>query len=192
METQNFYDAISSLFPNGISDNQQSGIEALLSGCDLFGVTDQRMRAYILGTCYWETGRTMQPIEEYGKGTGHLYGKMFKQNGQPYTSLNHIYYGRGFTQNTWFDNYEMLTNQNYAKAKGWDFLNNPELLLQVEPSVWATIHCMWNGSYTGVGLKTYFNDARTDYVNARKIINGLDQAEKIAGFAQTFATALAA
>lgn len=169
-----------------LNQNQQNGVNAIKEACIKYSITDNRMVAYILATAYWETGQTMMPIEEYGKGVGHKYGQKIKQSGQPYVEPDFIYYGRGYTQNTWFENYEMLSNQSYAKQQGWDFLNHPELLLEVEPSLWATIHCMWHGLYTGVGLSKYFNDTTEDPINCRKVINGLDQADRIAGFYQDF------
>lgn len=190
MQSDHFQTTVLPLFHGNVDSKQQEGIDAILKGCDLYQVTDQRMKAYILATCYWETDRTMQPIEEYGKGHGHIYGGKIKQSGDSYLLPDEIYYGRGHTQNTWFENYQMLQNQRHAIAKGWRFLERPETLLQMEPSVWATIHCMWFGSYTGVGLSHYFNDNLTDPFNARKIINGLDQAKNIAGFYQIFYTAL--
>ena len=180
----------SELYHDQLKEKQIDGIEALLNGCDQFGVSSLPMRAYILATAYWETARTMQPIEEFGKGAGHKYGQKIKQNGEPYTAPDKIYYGRGHTQNTWYENYRMLSNESYAKSQGWDFLNNPELLLQTAPSVWATIHCMYNCLYTGVGLKKYFTADGADPVNARRIINGTDQAQQRAGFYHTFLKAL--
>jgi hypothetical protein len=51
---------------------------------------------------------------------------------------------------------------------------------------------MRQGLFTGRKLATYINDAQCDYVNARRIINGTDRAQDIAGYAQTFETALRA
>ena len=42
---------------------------------------------------------------------------------------------------------------------------------------------MRNGSFTGKKLGDYINDAGCDYRNARKIINALDQADRIKGYA---------
>lgn len=177
---------INPLFHGTLSPHQLNGVYAITDGCAHFGITDQRMIAYILATAFWESGRTMQPVEEYGKGAGHKYGQKIKQSGQTYATPDKVYYGRGHTQNTWYENYLMLENQTYAKQKGWNFLDQPELLLEMEPSVWATIHCMWHGSYTGVALCHYFNDHETDPLNARRIINGTDQAAAIAGFYDAF------
>jgi len=49
---------------------------------------------------------------------------------------------------------------------------------------------MVKGDFTGHYLGQYFTGSLTDYVNARKIINGLDNADRIAAYAQTFFTAL--
>ena len=46
----------------------------------------------------------MWPIEEYGKGKGHPYGEQ-----DPTTKQT--YYGRGFVQLTWRDNYAKATKK---------------------------------------------------------------------------------
>jgi putative chitinase len=48
------------------------------------------------------------------------------------------------------------------------------------------------GDFTGVALDDFFNERTDDPVNARKIINGLDRAELIAGYHRQFLTALKA
>ena len=45
---------------------------------------------------------------------------------------------------------------------------------------------MFRGLFTGKKLADYMNDKETDYYNARRIINGLDKAELIAGYAKEF------
>lgn len=192
MGTKFFYDTIRPMFGK-LSQLQVDGIEAILHACE--ALPNLAQTAYVLATTFHETAATMQPIEERGKGKGYDYGKKLKMGGGPksripYINPDKLYYGRGHTQNTWYENYEMLTRQAKLAGHAWDFLNNPELLLQMEPSLWATILCMRKGYYTGVGLDRYFSDTRTDFVNARKIINGLDAAERIAGYAEIFHQAL--
>jgi hypothetical protein len=46
------------------------------------------------------------------------------------------------------------------------------------------------GSITGVSLNNYVNSAGTDFYNARRTVNGIDNASAIAGYAQSFATSL--
>lgn len=47
-----------------------------------------------------------------------------------------------------------------------------------------------HGDFTGVSLETYFNSYKDDPINARRIINGLDQANKIAGYHYKFLNAI--
>ncbi len=45
---------------------------------------------------------------------------------------------------------------------------------------------MRNGTFTGKKLGGYINGTTCDYTNARRIINRLDQAAKIKGYAINF------
>ena len=49
---------------------------------------------------------------------------------------------------------------------------------------------MIGGWFSGVGLGRYINAKTADWKNARRIINGLDCADKIAGYAKAFYAAL--
>jgi len=167
------------LFPHGITVPQETGMNKLK---ETFSGYDKRYLAYVLATAYWETDQTMQPIEERGHGAGHPYGKP--------TSNGHIYYGRGFVQLTWLGNYQAATEAAKHFNHNWDFVNHPELCLQLEPAAWVCKWGMLNGSFTGKKLSDYFNDKVSDPVNARRIINGTDMAEKIAGFYNIFLATL--
>lgn len=187
MNKSSFYNRIrNTLFLGSLSEAHVENMEAIINEYDRLAMTDQRQLAYILGTVYHETGTSMEPVEEIGKGKNRNYGKQVKYNGEPYTEP-HIYYGRGHTQNTWWDNYNRLTKVNPC---GWDFLNHPELLLQVEPSVWATFYAMRTGLYTGRKLSQYFNDKECDWIGARYMINGQDCAKKIELHAKMFLLAM--
>lgn len=132
--------------------------------------------AYILATIFHETGQKMTPVIEIGKGIGKPYGKMI--NGK-------AYYGRGDVQITWFDNYKRVgvsINQNLVV--------NPELALVPSISCEIAMKGMVLGWFTGKKLSDYINDSKTDFVNARRIINGTDRAVLIAGYAEKFLKAL--
>jgi putative chitinase len=185
-----FYAKVRNAF-GPLKQTQVDGFDAVLNEWQKRDLKDMRWVAYILATVWHETAKTMQPVEEDGKGKGKDYGKKLKMGNGPhsrvgYTTPDKIYYGRGYTQNTWFENYDALTKAAQSQGFGWDFLNNPELLLQPRPSIWATFHAMTTGLYTGRKLSQYFNDVMDDNINARRIINGNDQAERIKGYALTF------
>lgn len=175
-----FFDsARANLFHGKLTQSQVDGMNAILDEWEARPeYTDLRWLAYMLGTAYHETAYKMQPIEEYGKGHGRRYGK-------PDPITGKVYYGRGYVQLTWKTNYDKMGR--VVKA---DLVNKPELAL--DPTIAAEImfYGMKKGSFTGVGLGKYFNDSKTDWINARKIINGLDKADKIAEEAQKFYTAL--
>ena len=189
MGSYKFYKEVQEEFFNGkLSTQQYDGIEAIMERWKLSNFTDLRWLAYMLGTVYHETAKTMYPIEEYGKGKGKKYGKKIKQSGEPYTEPDQTYYGRGYVQLTWYENYDRM-----GRILNIPLLEHPELALQ--PCIAADImfegmtkSVSFKGDFTGHCLEQYFNETKEDWVNARRIINGLDRAELIAGYAKKFHT----
>lgn len=177
-----------------LAQSQVDSMEALLRQCVKQNVTDKKQIAYIMATVYHETAlkvkgvftRTMWPVEEVGKGVGRTYGYRVYHSGKPYRDVSHIYYGRGHTQNTWRENYRKLTVAAKKEGYDWDFEHKPELLLELEPSAWATVYAMKVGLYTGKKLSDYLSEKLSDWIGARRIINGNDQAELIKTYALKF------
>jgi putative chitinase len=181
-----FFDSVrDSLFGHQLSQAQVDGMNTILSYADRHGVDDRHL-AYILATTFHETARTMEPIEEYGKGKGKSYGVPDSQTGQ-------TYYGRGYVQLTWRENYE---KQDKKLNLGGRLVSNADLALDPEIALRILFDGMYDGDFTGVGLPKYItcsdheNDA-TDFYNARKIVNGLDCADQIEDYAHKFANAIA-
>jgi hypothetical protein len=186
-----FYSVIrSTIFKTGLKQTQVEGINSILERWEASHLLDLRWLAYMFATVYHETAKTMQPIEEYGKGKGYKYGKKIKRSGIQYTLPDKIYYGRGYVQLTWYENYETM-----GRLLGIDLLNNPELALVPETAAQIMFEGMTKGNshfgdFTGKSLENYFNDKTEDWVNARRIINGTDKAELIAGYGKNFYAAL--
>ena len=179
-----------SLFNGRLTHSQRTGIEFKLIAFKKYGVTDIRHKAYMLATSYHETDKKMQPIEEYGKGRGRPYGSKLKQNRKPYTHPDKIYYGRGDVQLTWYENYELM-----GKLLNIPLLEQPELALEPDISAEILIEGMMHGKsnrgdFTGVSLETYFNNHKSDPVQARRVVNGLDKATTIAGYYYKFLEAM--
>lgn len=177
---------------------QVSSIEAIVAEIDKDKSFSYPMAAYILATTWHETARTMLPIEEHGKGRSRSYGKWFKNSkgalyGQKnsagdaylYSECPHLFYGRGFVQLTWYDNYLKA-----SEKLGVDFLYRPELVMTVENATQIMLLGMKEGWFTGKKLSNYFNQSLKDYTNARRIINGTDKAKLVAGYAAVFERAL--
>ena len=191
MNSTAFFNSIkASLFNGRLNQAQVNGINFKLDAFNQSGIRDNRWKAYMLATSYHETAKTMQPIEEYGKGKGRPYGQKIMYSGKPYTHPDKIYYGRGDVQLTWYENYKLM-----GKLLNIPLLEQPELALNPEISARIMIEGMTKGrsnrgDFTGVSLETYFNASKTDPVNARRIINGLDKAELIAGYYYKFLEAM--
>lgn len=162
------------------NSKQVQGFDAILDEWEVQGLTDTRWLAYMLATTWHETARTMQPIEEYGKGRGYKYGK-------PDSVSGHVYYGRGFVQLTWSYNYKKISNLFFGDLRLFD---HPELALDLKTSVQILFKGMTAGLFTGRKLSQYFNDKKEDPINARRIINGIDKAVLIADYYRKFLTAL--
>lgn len=186
MNKQVFFSAVKkTLFGGKLTQSQVSGIESILNSFELNQINDNRFKAYMLATVYHECAKTMQPIEEIGKGRKYDYGKRLKMSRKPYSDTQAIFYGRGFVQLTWYENY-----QKASKYCGVNLLHSPEMALNPLIASKILIGGMTEGWFTGKKLSDYFTDGKTDWVNARRIINGTDKAEIIAGHAEKFFDAL--
>lgn len=176
----------SGVFGTSLTQSQVVGIERLLDEAQKHGVP-LRQLAYILGGVYHETGRLMVPVREgFAKtdtGARRIVAK--RAYGKPAGPYGHVYYGRGRIQNTWLSNMEKLT-----KRFGIDFVKNPDLLLDPDTDALVTIVGHLEGIWTGKKLSDYILGEKTDYLSARRIVNGMDKAGAIAGYAEAFAKAL--
>lgn len=174
-----FYAAVrSNPFPGQIRQRQVEGVGTLVSAFERAG-WPVAWAAYGLATAYHETAATMQPIYEIGKGNGKPYGKPDPLTGQ-------TYYGRGFVQLTWLANYEKA-----QKELGFPLSSQPDFAMRTDIAAAIMIRGMSEGWFTGKKLSDYLNSPIPDYRNARRIINGTDKADLIAGYARVFAAALA-
>jgi len=141
---------------------------------------DDRMVAYILATTYHETAATMQPIAEYGKGKGKKYGVPDPVTGQ-------TYYGRGYVQLTWKDNY---SRQDTKLQLHGTLVTNADRALEPQIALDVIVGGMIDGDFTGRKLSQFFTAELTNWYDARTIVNGYDQASLIAGYAEKFCNAL--
>lgn len=191
MRVCNFFRLVNEdLFGGRLSIWQKEGIEHKLKAFHYCRIRDERWKAYMLATSYHETGTTMCPVVEYGRGRGKPYGRMVRHDGRPYDTPMQLYYGRGDVQLTWYENYEKM-----GRLMGLPLLKEPDLVLHPNISAEVMIEGMTKGAsgrgdFTGRTLEQFFNDRREDPVGARSIVNGRDRAEQIAGYYERFLRAL--
>ncbi|WP_333571298.1 hypothetical protein [Sphingomonas sp.] len=138
--------------------------------------------AYGLATA-WHEARLV-PVEEIGKGGGRPYAKPGK--------YGQAQYGRGLVQLTWDKNYERADEE-----LGLDGALLRDFSVALRPDIAADIlvRGMEEGWFTGKKLADYLpGDTATgaQFSEARRIINGTDRADMIAGYALQFQAALSA
>lgn len=210
IDRKKFYAGLraSKLFGGKLTAGQVNGMECILDAWYKYYPDggDLRQLAYVLATPYHECttaklGRSMQPIAEYGGATkaaaDAYFTKQYDITGRrPATAKRYgnvrfgdgiKYRGRGFVQLTWANNYA-----NMGKKLGVDLVGNPDLAMDPIIAGEILVIGMRDGDFTGVSLRTFINAKGCNFVGARKIINGLDSAEKIAIYANQFLDALKA
>lgn len=180
-------------FGGSLTQGQVDGLNVLLDAWERRTNPDLRQLAYVLATTKWETAHTMQPIDERG-GDAYFF-RMYDRDGErPEVArmLGNIasgdgikFHGRGYVQLTGRTNYHKM-----SKVVGADLVEHPELALDPDVAAVILMEGMERGMFTGVGLSRYFNPVACDWVQARRIINGLDCAPQIAEIAKAFNVAL--
>lgn len=143
-----------------------------------YGITDNRQIAYVLSTIKWESWFKNQKEIWW---EDREYWKV-----DPTTWK--AYYGRWFIQITHKGNYEKYTqiireswkdfkdnNWNILKWSEIDLVNNPDIILQSNDlAIFIAMDRMknwWPDRVETKKLSYYINDKKTDYYNARIIIN---------------------
>lgn len=166
---------------------QVDGFNTILDYIDKVNGTPISMAAYILATTYHETGAAMQPVREDGEGRGKPYGK-------PAGPWEQVYYGRGYVQLTWYSNYLRANKQLLGRAGLDPFVDDltqrPDLALRPDVAAAILVEGMLAGWFTGAPLDRYISSTHTDFINARRVVNGTDCAAKIAVYAEHFLDAL--
>lgn len=157
---------------------------ALIAECKAQGLSRNQC-AYVLATAYHETAHTMKPIYERGqKSYFNKYEpgtKLGKALGNTEKGDGYRYRGAGYVQLTGRANFIRA-----GKKIGRDLVNSPELAIDPAIAAKVAVRGMVEGWFTGKKLSDYISGARTDFNNARRIINGTDKAATIANYARNY------
>jgi uncharacterized protein YraI len=153
-----------------VTDASINIVKDICDECDRQGLPLVTQKAYVLATVEWETDGTFKPIREAPSKS-----EEWRRQNLRYWP----YYGRGYVQLTWKSNYE-----TYSKILNLDLVNNPDLSLDPKVALFILVHGFKNGTFTGRRLEEFVNLNKTDFVNARRVVNALDRAETIAGLAR--------
>ena len=203
MEMRLFFDSVrKSLFSGRLLPPQVVGLNHIIGAWNAApDVLDNRWVAYALATVCHETEKTMQPIRE--KGSKAYFFRMYDKDsleagrrrvaarlGNVKAGDGVLFHGRGYVQITGRRNYLL-----FERLLGIDLTSSADAadrLLLPDNAATVMVEGMTKGLFTGKALSDYFTNQKTDWINARRIINGVDRADDIAGYAQTFHAALVA
>lgn len=158
---------------------------------------DIKKIAYMLATAELETGHTFNPVEEANWLSWKVRKKYFEDMYDPVLGKNEKrrkmaltnentkqgdgvkYFGRGFVQITWKKNYRKM-----GEKFGVDLVISPEKAAEHDIAIKIMIYGCEEGKFSGVSLGDYINSKKTDYYNARRVINGTDRADVVQGYAE--------
>jgi putative chitinase len=182
-------------FFNGYREAYGRLSQSTVAGIELLGghmtkdpeITNVQWAAYMLATVKHECANKWLPITEFGK-------KSYFDKYEPGTPIGRnlgntqpgdgwTYRGRGFVQITGRANYERMTRA--LAMPGVNLIDDPEQALRPEVAYAIMSMGMRKGMFTGKKLSDYINASGCDYFNARQIINRLDKADLIKGYAVT-------
>ena len=177
-----------------LDDDEVSGAGAILDamqGCPL------AWTAYALATSWHETAHEMQPIAE--RGGNNYFTRMYdirghrpelaRKMGNTAPGDGVLYRGRGYVQLTWKCNYARAANNT-----GYPLVGNPDLAMRRDIAAMVMRRGMEEGWFTGKAFSHFLPRSGPatprQFFDARRIINGRDKAEPIAGYAEGFQEAL--
>lgn len=192
------------LFGRDLSMSQRDGVGRIVSAFDKYGDDDPRKLAYIIGTVYLETFGLMTPVIEtqtprdkvrpsVESAIARLESswkkpRFHKMVSKPYWRKDAdglSWLGRGPTQNTHKFNYETA-----EKLTGIKFSKDPDLMFDPEYCYEVSVVMMMKGKYTGKPLSQFFTKTETNWEEARRTVNGMNEAAKIATYAKTAHSAI--
>jgi hypothetical protein len=151
---------------------KQGTVEAIKWECRAQDIGLDTQAAYVLATTQWETNQTFEPVRE-----AYWLSEEWRKSNLRY----YPYYGRGFVQLTWKKNYE-----KYSKILGVDMVAEPDIAMRPNVALFVLVHGFKTGAFTGRKITDYIDETKTDFVQARRCINGTDKAHEIADIAKTF------
>lgn len=156
----------------------------ILAECKRHGLL-RNQAAYVLATAEHETGGTFKPVREtFAKtdsGAKSNLDRAFKKGQLTWVKTPYWrdgYFGRGFVQLTHKYNYEKA-----GKKLGIDLVKKPSLALDPHTAAKILVVGMKEGWFTGKKLADYISLTKSSFKQARRIVNGMDRAAKIAALA---------
>ncbi|MBD9478394.1 peptidoglycan-binding protein [Pseudoxanthomonas sp. PXM02] len=160
---------------------REQTVRLIVRTCLEEGVTDERQIAYVLATAEHESQNFTSPEESSGRKQAAEIG--YRGGERAGYGSGEEYFGRGYAHLTHWENYRDLGE---TLGRGNELLDNPSLAADPEVASRVLVVGMRDGHFTGRRLDDYVTADRTDYANARRIVNGTDRAADVAALARAW------
>ncbi len=167
--------------PQGNQNAARQHFPHIVAEAQSQGVQNKAQLAYILATTVHESGAGAH-MEEFASGRAYE-GRRDLGNTQAGDGVR--FKGRGYVQITGRRNYG-----DWSRRLGVDLVGNPNQAKDPRIAAKILVGGMKDGTFTGKKLDDYINDGRTDFQNARRIVNGTDKAGTFAQTAQRLLQAM--
>lgn len=131
--------------------------------CESMYIDMPEQIAYMMATAEHETFGTFLPVEEAFYVSASARKRYLAK--MPYGER---WCARGHVGLTWKYNYE-----KYSKILGINLIGEPYLALDPDFSLFIFAHGMKTGTYTGRKIEDYINEHKVDFINARRVVNGV-------------------
>lgn len=164
-----------------------TGAERLILDACLKRDLLRNQAAYVLATAKHETGNFRYMREIWGPTAVQKRYEGRKDLGNTVRGDGKKFLGRGFVQITGRRNYT-----DWSKRLGLDLLKEPQLAERPDVAARIIVDGMRLGTFTGRKLSDFITLSKSDFAGARRIVNGTDRAELIAGYARQYDAALLA
>lgn len=173
------YDIFKQQYEHLFGKLKNDNVRYIIDQNETYGVSLDQL-AYILATAYHETRHDFTPKREYGSAKYFI--KLYWENirvrgwlGNDSTAEAVKYCGRGLVQITGENNYEK-----------YHIADNPDKALELDTATHILYDGMTKGVFSGASISQYINQYKTDFIKARKVVNGIDDNILISGYADKF------
>lgn len=192
MDRRIFFDAVrGSVFRGRLSQTRVDGLNHLLDVWKRDCTGPDAQLAYCLATSFHETAHTMTPVREtLAKSDAQAVRRLDAAYAAGRLKVSRPYWRDGFFGR---GHVQLTHKANYAKMGSMlnvDLVGDPGLALDPDISARILFAGMLQGAFTGKRLDRYVSATRRDFRSARRVVNGMDRAGLVAGYADAFLEAL--
>ncbi len=204
--SQEEIDAILAAVPRGCRNAAAWAVPLLIDTARNGGIKHPRRIAYLLATAHHASNFGKQLVEANPTPPGAGADRFFDRY-EPGTPLGAArgntapgdgerFRGRGFVHVAGRASYAAWSRRLGMPDRSVDgqavpfLIAHPEAMARPHVAAQTLVRGMRDGIFTGIALGYYVNDKKTDYFNARRVIDGTSQAREVAALAVVYQNAI--